>query len=300
MMSTIAACSATWIGWSKGSRWTVVPMSTRSVSAASAPSGPQRGGQVAVGHHVVLGHEDAVEAGLLGDLAGGRGSPASAARCSPPRADPAGGRAFRTSSRLLLADGADGSATNERLVRSGPSERTIGRNAVKRCAASLTLTGAAEPARLHLCPLSSRTSAAASPRPSHHRRNRRRRSAPMRARSSRSSAPPATPRSPGRWPVAPSGSTRSAPRGDRGAGRALASGGRGGRPGAVHRNGDRGLHRGHDDDVRPARPAVGGRRPRGRASAPARRQDPRRRARARSSTPSRSRARSPTSARPRT
>ena len=41
----MALCSATWIGCSNGSRWTVVPMSMRSVSAASAPSGPHWDGR---------------------------------------------------------------------------------------------------------------------------------------------------------------------------------------------------------------------------------------------------------------
>ena len=100
--STIAPCSATWIGCSKGSRCTVVPMSTRSVRRRERAERGPRGGQVRVRHHVVLGHEQPVPAGLLGDLRRRRGSPASAARCWRRQAGPGRGTAVRTSFNRLL------------------------------------------------------------------------------------------------------------------------------------------------------------------------------------------------------
>ena len=80
-----------------------------------------RGRQVGVGHHVVLGQEERRPSPPPRRPGRRPGSPASAGRCAPRSADPAAGTAVRTSSRLLLADAADGIATNERLVirRSG-------------------------------------------------------------------------------------------------------------------------------------------------------------------------------------
>ncbi len=47
-----------------------MPTSIRLVTADSAPSAAQGDGRVAVGHHVVLGDEHAVEACLLDHLSG--------------------------------------------------------------------------------------------------------------------------------------------------------------------------------------------------------------------------------------